>query len=258
MIVVIEDDEQRLQLAPEAITEDLKDLDEVLIGEIGRKSRNGLDKVVRSRPGPFGAWGNSDEKWTRIESLDLERGALIGPLIDVSELTHDLDPDLGLQGDSVPDADALQPRGTWDGLVVSVEAGKQLSDRLRRVDGVHSDIVGGRASVRLLEGVGNVQNSEIESGTSRVEDELDRVSDLALDSLWPLLTGNVGQPWQPLDNHPVLVVPVLNPIVELCIPGHLGVDLTLQSHVFALEIGHSVLMMAHLLLHMNQLGWDRL
>ena len=103
-----------------------------------------------------------------------------------------------------------------------------------------------------------MQDSEIESGASRVENELDRVSDLALDSLWPLLTGNVGQPWQPLDNHPVLVVPVLNPIVELCIPGHLGVDLTLQSHVFALEIGHSVLMMAHLLLHMNQLGRDRL
>ena len=141
--------------------------------------------------------------------------------------------------------------------MITKETGKQFPQPLGGVDGVHLDIVGGGPGRVWPKWIGDVQDLEVESITISLKDELDRVGNLFLDCSGPLLTRHIGQMRQTLDNDPVLVVLVTNPVVKFGVGSLLEIDLMLESHVTVLEVGHSVLVMADLFLNLSELRLAR-
>ena len=72
VVVVIKDNEQRLQLASETIPDDLIDPDQVLVTKSRRKRGCCLDEVVGALT-PIGrARGHSHEHWSGVVPLDIE------------------------------------------------------------------------------------------------------------------------------------------------------------------------------------------
>ena len=94
---------------------------------------------------------------------------------------------------------------------------------------------------------------EVQPDTIGLEDKHDRVGDLPLDGLGPLLASNVGQTGETLDVHPGLIIPVLDKVVELSVGGILGGDLLVETNMTALEKCHAILMVPDLLLHLYEL-----
>ena len=122
---------------------------------------------------------------------------------------------------------------------------------------IHLNIVVSRAGVLVLP-VCDVQDLEIQSRSVSLEHKLDVIGDLPPGSVLPLLPGELTQPGQTGNGEPIFVGPVGDPVVELGVDGNLKADLTLETAVTALEVGHPVLVMSNLLLNLNELrfGWQ--
>ena len=64
----------------------------------------------------------------------MEDGSLVRRLPASAKLLHDLDPDPGVVGDLVPDANPLHRRGKSDRIVLAEEAGIELPEPSRDLD----------------------------------------------------------------------------------------------------------------------------
>ena len=87
-----------------------------------------------------------------------------------------------------------------------------------------------------------------------MKDQIDVIGDLLLRCGWPLLVGQTGETGNTLDDKPVLLVPVLDPVVDLSVSGGLARDLLLKTDMPVLKERHPILMMAHLFLNNGELS----
>ena len=137
--------------------------------------------------------------------------------------------------------------------MVTEKAGKHFPQLLGGVDAVHPHVVSSGAVGIGTERIDHMHDFEVKTGAIGMENKLDGFGHLPLDGHWPLLTSHVGQMWQTFDDDPILLTPVAGPIVKLGIGGKLRIGLELKSHVAVLQVGHAVLMVTNLLLHLSQL-----
>ena len=112
------------------LTNHLVDVGQVLVGELGTECRNGLDVVVGLRAIIRGSRRVGGEQRSGIKTFHLERRSRVGRLPVGTQLTHHLDPNLGLNGDLVPDAHTFQLRWTLERAIVSDETSKEITNAL--------------------------------------------------------------------------------------------------------------------------------
>ena len=186
VVVVIEDDEESLKPATEAITHNLVNSDKALVAEVGRKGCDGLDEVEGARTSIAGSWWKGHENGAGIIAMNLVHASNIGLLVSGPELMQNGDSNLGLESDLVPETKALESWRKCHWSDMAEESGKSLTDRFGGVEGVHTDIVESRACVAQLEGIGHVQHLEVKPGASGAKHQADAVGHLLLDSGRPL------------------------------------------------------------------------
>lgn len=114
-----------------------------------------LNEVVRALATAGILWRIDGQARTRSETSEMVRGPWIGSLVDLSHGSHNLDPDLGLFGDLVPETDALQilRKSYWS--IATEESGKDLTDSLRDIHGVHPNVVSSWARSQVTERIDN-------------------------------------------------------------------------------------------------------
>ena len=103
MSVVVENNEQILQTSWVRVPNNLIDADQMLIGEGGWQSGDGLNEVVGPLPRGRPTSRDGCEKRPGIEPSNLEGSALILILVDAAQLSEDLDANLRLLRDLVPE-----------------------------------------------------------------------------------------------------------------------------------------------------------
>ena len=118
---------------------------------------------------------------------------------------------------------------------MSEKGRKNVSNPTSTIDRIESNVVKGGAGSGELEWVDDENHLEVHPGAVEVEDCLDAVGHLAANSVGPSLARD-AQPRQTLNDDPVLVVPVLDPVVELGIDSDLARDLLMQANVSALKV----------------------
>ena len=133
------------------------------------------------------------------------------------------------------------------------EAGEEITNPLGRTNRIKQDVIDGWTSGAAPERIGDVNNLKFQSGAVGLQDEHNGVMHLPLDGLRPLLPGHTGNPGQPLNADPIFVVPVLDPVVKLCIGSNLGADLLVQADMAVLQVGHPIFMVSDLFLNLDEL-----
>ena len=98
-----------------------------------------------------------------------------------------------------------------------------------------------------------MQDLKVKTSAGCIKHQFDAIGDLLLGSVGPLLVGDSCEPWQTLDDKPVLIIAILDPIAEFCVDSYLGGDLLLEPNVMIFKVGHPVLVMTYLLLNLRQL-----
>ena len=237
-------------MTTETVPDRLIDPGKVLIGEVRRERSDRLDEVVGAGSGIGRSGWSGQKSQPRVVSAHLVGPTRIGFGKAGPELMEDADPNLGLEGDLVTKADPFEAWWQLVGTVSAKEAGEDVPELLGGEVGVHPNVVKGGTGGAHLEGVGHIQNFEIETGSAGLQHQIDDVGDLPLDGTGPLFVGDAVEAWQALNDDPVLLVAILNPIVELSVNGNLGCNLAPKSGVMALEVRHPVFVMSDLLLNL--------
>ena len=126
MVIVAQDDEQRLELASEPVTNDLIDQGQVLVVEGGRKGVDSLNEGVGALTISGGPWWHSHEQWAWTIALDVVLRAWVRSLVDAAQLTKDSDTNLRLQSDLVPKTDTFETWWTSDWMVMTEETREEI------------------------------------------------------------------------------------------------------------------------------------
>ena len=229
MVVITQHDEQSLEPSTEAVSDNLIDPGKVIVVKAGRQSCDGLNEVVGTEAAGRRAGWSSGEGRPGTITLDAVVPAGIRVPVHGPQLVQNGDPHLGLEGDLVPEAHSLEGSRQLNGAVVTKKPGKEVPDLLGRVVRVHLDVVRCGASGALPERVGDEEHLKIKAGTIGMKNQPNVVGNLLLDSCGPLLVRHTGQPGQSLEDKPVLLVPVLDPIIELSVHGNLNRNLLMQT-----------------------------
>lgn len=183
-IIITEDDEHVLELTLVMRSNNLKDSGQVVIGEVGGKSKDGVDEVVDSGSGRRTRSGNQER--ARVVTPNLDDGTRVRGLVDAAQLLKDRDPNPGLKSHLVPDADSFQTAGQWDLLVAAEEPRVDVTDALRSIDGVHLNVQDWNTRCLVPDRIRDVQDLEIDVDAMGGQHELQKLGHLLASRGLPL------------------------------------------------------------------------
>ena len=126
-------------------------------------------------------------------TLDIDGRPLVGCHPIRAKLPQDGNPNLGFDGDLVPDAYPLQRWGALERTITSDEAGEHLPHLRSRIDRIHPDVVQSRPIGQVPSRVAHVQHLKVQATLITVDDDLDDVGDLLPGSILPIAAGHVSQ-----------------------------------------------------------------
>ena len=127
-IVVVQNDKERLQISDLLTGNNLVNLGQVVIGEVGWQHCHSLHKgVVPLVIGRAIGW-NCHQKRTRVEPTHLVGAAGVVFGVDGAQLVQDGNSDLGIRGDLVSDRHTLQCWWARDRMNPTEESGENISD----------------------------------------------------------------------------------------------------------------------------------
>lgn len=142
VVFIVQDNEQLTQLAAIVVANNHENLGQLLIREVGRKRRNGLDVAERPDTGIWtSGWWLNHQEGTRFEPLNLVVPTGIVHEVPLPELPQDSESNLGIQGDLVPKAYPVETRRPLDWIPASEKAGIGLTDSLGNLSRVQLNVV---------------------------------------------------------------------------------------------------------------------
>lgn len=108
-LIIQKHNKERLKHAVMVSADDLMDVHEALVRETTIQLGGGFNEVVVPDPrgGVVGS-GDGHQHWSGLEPTNLVTGALVGVGVDGAESVKNGDPDPGVEGDLIPDADSFE------------------------------------------------------------------------------------------------------------------------------------------------------
>ena len=103
----------------------------------------------------------------------------------------------------------------------------------------------------MLNRVNDVEDGVLHGGLADLQDELDGIINLSLDSQLPLAIIGRSDAREPEDRHPILLRTIVHPVVELGVGGELDVTAGGESTMAVLEISQTIVMLPNCLLNDN-------
>ena len=214
----------------------LENLDQVGIGEGCLQGGDCLNEGVPSWPTGT-AWRSCDQNRSCVMTMSLEATSLIGILVDAAELTHDGQPDLGVEGDLIPDGDTLEVRRTSIGPAREEEA-ELVPDLSRIVNRRHLHHVTDVGILATPGGVGDEDNLQV-----LPKKLLDGGANVATGPGLPLLRGQVGaiDAGETGNDKTVLESKILVIVSEFSIDSSLVLEGTIRSAMILFDRHHAIL-----------------
>ena len=242
MIVVTNGDEKCTKATTVAVANCQKDLEQILVREVGWKRRDCISEDEGLDPGVGRPWRwSNDQEWARFKTLHLVRCSRVRLNVTFTQLAHDGDSNLGVQGHLVPQLNELQTLGQLDWVRLSEKPRVKVPEALGGLDGVEANVVNGLTGGSPLDGVDHHEHLEVEIRLVGLENETQNILDLALNLSLPLaVVQRRRETRQPGDVEPGLVVAVPDPVVEFGVLRSLEIHSMIQEHVILLEIRNSV------------------